>query len=197
MDNATPIPPAAPNPSPPRAPPPKNAGLAVASLTMGIVACVASFCCMGAGLLVAIPAVICGHLALSRIARSGEAIGGRGQAMAGLITGYVGLALSLIAIPIMASIAVPSFVQARARAQEALCQSNRASIQAAKVQWAAENPGKAENEPTMEDLSPYLGEKAGNRACPTGGTYTIGSPAEEVECTIHATDAEPTSTGGT
>ena len=43
-------------------------------------------------LLFAIPAVICGHVALGRIKRSGGTLAGEGLAQAGLITGYVTLA---------------------------------------------------------------------------------------------------------
>lgn len=40
--------------------------------------------------------VICGHIGLNQINRTGE--NGRGLAIAGLIIGYVGIALSIIAI---------------------------------------------------------------------------------------------------
>lgn len=62
--------------------PPAN-GLAIASLVLGIVA----FCC--AGLLASIPAIICGHMAVGRIKKSGGRDTGGGLAVAGLILGYI------------------------------------------------------------------------------------------------------------
>lgn len=48
-----------------------------------------------------IVAVICGHVALAQIRRTGEQ--GRGIALAGLIIGYVGLAASAILVVIALS----------------------------------------------------------------------------------------------
>jgi hypothetical protein len=84
---ALPPPPAA-TPPPPPAPAPsgKTSGLAVASLVCGLVPCLGG-----------LPAVICGHLGLSHIKR-GHAAKGKGLAMAGLILGYLSIALSLAAL---------------------------------------------------------------------------------------------------
>ena len=68
----------------------RNSGLAITSFVLALV----SFC--GFGILTSIPAVICGHLALSKISQSNSAIGGRGLAMAGLIIGYIVIALNII-----------------------------------------------------------------------------------------------------
>lgn len=57
----------------------KTNGLAIAALVLGLV----SFATCG---LTAIPAIICGHLALGQIKRTGEQ--GQGMAMAGLIIGW-------------------------------------------------------------------------------------------------------------
>ena len=71
-----------------------NSGLAIASMVCGILALV-TFCMFGG--ILGIPAVICGHLALSQINKSEIPMAGRGIAIAGLITGYLGV-LSLIAM---------------------------------------------------------------------------------------------------
>jgi hypothetical protein len=63
---------------------------------LAIVALVASFFLPPAG-------IVCGHLAIGQIRRTGEA--GYGLAMAGLIIGYVLTGLILLAI--VASIAIP------------------------------------------------------------------------------------------
>jgi len=69
---------------------PANSGLAVASLVCGILAWVTCT------LVPAIPAVICGHMALGQIARSPQPLTGHGTAVAGLITGYLALVPMLI-----------------------------------------------------------------------------------------------------
>ncbi|WP_431245363.1 DUF4190 domain-containing protein [Leifsonia xyli] len=47
-----------------------------------------------AAFVMSLAAVVCGHIALAQIKRTGE--GGRGFALAGLIIGYVGIAFALI-----------------------------------------------------------------------------------------------------
>jgi hypothetical protein len=64
-----------------------TSGLAIASLVCGIVSL---FLCYFSGV-AAIPAVVCGHLALKRIRESVVPTGGRGLAVAGLVTGYLGV----------------------------------------------------------------------------------------------------------
>ncbi|OBJ40718.1 hypothetical protein A5630_24300 [Mycolicibacterium mucogenicum] len=72
------------------APVPKTNGLAIASLVCSLLGLVT---CAGTSIL----GVIFGHLAKSQIKQSGEE--GEGMALAGLIVGYIGLALfALIAI---------------------------------------------------------------------------------------------------
>ncbi len=62
---------------------PPTSGLAIASLVCGILGL--TTCLLVPG----IPAVICGHMALSQIDKSPAPVAGRGMALAGLITGYV------------------------------------------------------------------------------------------------------------
>ena len=54
-------------------------------------------------LITAIPAVICGHIARSKIRKSGGALGGKGIATAGLILGYIALVLGVMGIPLLVS----------------------------------------------------------------------------------------------
>lgn len=63
---------------------------------LAIIALVSSFFIPPAG-------IVCGHLALGQIARTGES--GRGLAMSGLIIGYISTGLILLVI--IASIALP------------------------------------------------------------------------------------------
>ncbi|CAN5133699.1 hypothetical protein BH09ACT3_BH09ACT3_06210 [soil metagenome] len=64
------------------------------------------------GFFVSLGAVICGHLALSQIKRSGE--GGRGFAIAGLVLGYVGIGFTVIVIAIYAVLFFAIFATAGA-----------------------------------------------------------------------------------
>lgn len=66
-------------------PPAPTSGLAIASLVCGIMGLVTCLFLPG------IPAVICGHMALNRIADPSVRLQGRGMAIAGLIMGYVSL----------------------------------------------------------------------------------------------------------
>jgi uncharacterized membrane protein len=70
-------------------------GLAITSMILGIIS-IPTACMYGLGLPCAVLAVIFGHMARAR-ARRGEA-GGDGMALAGLICGYIMLALMVIGI---------------------------------------------------------------------------------------------------
>ena len=65
------------------------AGEATASLVFAIL----SLLCL---CFTAVPAVVYGHLALSRIRRSGRAYGGEGLAIAGLVLGYFFIVISIV-----------------------------------------------------------------------------------------------------
>jgi len=85
----------------PAALPPPAHSLAVGSLVLGIVALVF----FPLGLMLGVPAVICGHVGWSAIGAEPELAGGKGMVVAGLITGYLGIvvgALSLLAFVVMA-----------------------------------------------------------------------------------------------
>lgn len=76
-----------PAPTPPPAAPYAAAPAGPRTNTLAIVSLVLAF-------FVSLGAVICGHIALSQIKRTGE--NGRGLAIAGLILGYLGLVGGLI-----------------------------------------------------------------------------------------------------
>ncbi len=77
-----------------------NSGLAIASLICGIAAIPGFFCCLTPPLSLA--AIICGHLALAEIAKNPQFENSRGQAKAGLIMGYILIALYIIMIVVQA-----------------------------------------------------------------------------------------------
>jgi uncharacterized protein DUF4190 len=90
-DETPPPPPSVPQPVP------RTAPTAIWSLVLAIL----SFFC--GWLFTAIPAVICGHIAWSKIRKSGGALGGKGIATAGLILGYIALVLGVMGIPLLIS----------------------------------------------------------------------------------------------
>ena len=167
-------------PIPTPAPAPKNCGLAVWSLVLGISAIVLSIACIGP--LFAIPAVICGHLAYSRIKRSAGALTGDGLALGGLITGYISFALIPL-IGMLAAIAIPNFVKARNTAQLHVCISNLRMIEGAKQMWAVEKKSETDT-PTAQELNSYIPGGFGSLQCPAGGVYTINAAGVEATCSI-------------
>ena len=68
-------------------------GLAIASMVLGILG-------------VSIVAIILGHVSLNQIKKSGDTQEGRGFAIAGLVLGYIGLALLLIVIAVVIVVVV-------------------------------------------------------------------------------------------
>ncbi len=162
---------------------PKTSGLAIASLVLGILGLVLLLVCLGP--LFAIPGVICGHLAYSRIKRSGGTMTGNGMALAGLITGYLTIALGVVLIPMMAAIAVPNFVKARDTAMRNACINNLRQIDAAKEQWALENKKDTNAVPTDAEVDTFLNNtKLSELKCLKGGTYTINSAGEVPTCSV-------------
>jgi hypothetical protein len=75
----------------------RTAPAAIWSLVLAIL----SFTC--GWLFTAIPAVICGHIARSKIRKSGGALRGKGIATAGLILGYLAFVLGVMGIPLLVS----------------------------------------------------------------------------------------------
>jgi Domain of unknown function (DUF4190) len=74
---------------------PETAPGAVPSMVCGIIA-VVTFCLPLAPVVLGVLAIVFCVKATKRIKDSGETLGGKGMAIAGLVTGIVGLALGLI-----------------------------------------------------------------------------------------------------
>src|SRR5436190_14039955 len=155
----------------------RTSGLAIWSLVLGVLA---MFCF---SILAGIPAVICGHTALSRIKRSGGILEGKGLAIGGLVTGYLSIALIPL-IAILAAIALPNFVKARNTAMTAICTNNLRQIDSAKQAWARDNKKGESQSPTGKDLEPYLKNGFSALVCPSGGTYSINPIGEKPTCSI-------------
>jgi Domain of unknown function (DUF4190) len=86
-----------PPPSPTPRPASRTAPIAIWSLVLAVLFFV------GGWLFAAVPAVICGHIAWSKIRKSRGTLGGKGIATAGLILGYMGLMLGVMGIPLLVS----------------------------------------------------------------------------------------------
>ena len=114
--------------------------LAIWSLVLGIISIVA--CAFLAG----IPAVICGHIGLSRIKRN-PSLGGKGMAIGGLVTGYIGTIIGTIGlIGILASLLLPAVSGARNAAQKAMAKNDVIQIATAITAYETEY-GKFPNGP--------------------------------------------------
>ena len=152
---------------------------------LGILGVTLLMACLGP--LFAIPAVICGHLAYSRIKRSSGSLAGEGMALTGLITGYISIGVSVFLVPMMVAIAIPNFVKARTTSQANACINNLRQIDAAANEFALEHGktnGEAINFPT--DLTPYIKLNSQGKIppCPAGGTYSIKKVGETPTCSL-------------
>ena len=88
-------------------------------------------------------------------------------------------------IGLLASIALPNFVQARTTSQTNACINNLRQIDSAKQQWALENKLAATASPADSSLQPYIGRGAiFPPQCPGNGTYTVGDVATAPTCTL-------------
>src|SRR5947208_1139734 len=92
-------------------------------------------------------------------------------------------------IGMLATIAFPNFVRARATAQANACINNLRLIDGAKQQWALEK-GKSENtSPSSGEIAPYLGRGSAGQypRCPANGSYTIGNLITTPQCSLKTT----------
>jgi prepilin-type N-terminal cleavage/methylation domain-containing protein len=94
-------------------------------------------------------------------------------------------------IGLLAAIAIPNFVRARATAQANACINNMRQIDGAINQWALENGKQSADAVTLANCQPYIKlNSAGNiPPCPAGGTYTtttVGA-TPSVTCSLGAT----------
>lgn len=162
----------------------KTAPLAVWSLVLGIL----SLVCFS--IFTGIPGVVCGHKALSKIKNSGGALSGQGLAIAGLVTGYLGIAWAVLFIPLMMAIAIPNFVKARATSQANACINNLRQIDAAANQFALDHGKKAGDAINFpNDLTPYIKLDSQGKipSCPAGGIYSLKKVGDAPTCSLGTT----------
>jgi len=88
----------------------------------------------------------------------------------------------VVLIGMLATIAIPSYVRARAESQAEACVNNLRQISGAKDRWAIEN-GKTDGATVLDtDILPYFIEKW--PACPAGGTYTMNPVGTSPACSM-------------
>jgi hypothetical protein len=149
----------------------KTDGKAVGSLICGIL----GITCFS--IIAGIPAIILGHVSRSAIRQSMGRLKGQGMAMAGLIMGYLSIALLIPMILIVASIAIPSLLRSRQVANEYSAIVHLREINAAEINHRTDSGAYGELEALVNsrhlDRS-FLGEKAGYRFTVTtsGEDYT-------------------------
>ncbi|HEY0455786.1 MAG TPA: prepilin-type N-terminal cleavage/methylation domain-containing protein [Verrucomicrobiae bacterium] len=87
-------------------------------------------------------------------------------------------------IGLLAAIAIPNFVKARATSQKNSCIANLKQLDGAKHSWALEQKKSATDTPVDTDLfgaTLYIKDKP---ACPGGGTYTLNDVGTKTSCSL-------------
>ena len=89
-------------------------------------------------------------------------------------------------IGLLAAIAIPNFVRARATSQMNACINNLRQLDGAKQQWALEQKQLSTATPVQADIQPYLGRGTAGTypSCPASGAYTIGAVSTPPTCNI-------------
>jgi hypothetical protein len=129
---------------------PEVSALAITSLVLGLTSFFAS-------VFTGVPAVICGHLARARIRRSGGALAGEGLALAGLITGYIGIAL----FAVMLAIIVPTIGHVKTTAARTVDSSNLRQIGQASLIYAADHQDQLPEAATVWEYAAELARGGG------------------------------------
>jgi prepilin-type N-terminal cleavage/methylation domain-containing protein len=97
-------------------------------------------------------------------------------------------------IGLLAAIAIPNFVRARATAQANACINNLRQIDGAINEWALEQGKQTGAGPASltTDLTPYIKLNAGGAipGCPAKGTYTVGTvgATPQISCSLSTLD---------
>ena len=97
-------------------------------------------------------------------------------------------------IGLLAAIAIPNFVKARATSQMNACINNLRQIDAAANQWALEFKKTTGNAIVMNtDLLPYIKLNSAGLMppCPAGGVYTLAVVGANPTCSLSTLVASP------
>ena len=96
-------------------------------------------------------------------------------------------------IGLLAAIAIPNFVRARATAQANACINNLRQIDAAVNQWALENKAVTDQAVAMTDLTIYIKLNSANLIpqCPANGIYSVTLVGKNPTCSLAANVTPP------
>jgi len=97
-------------------------------------------------------------------------------------------------IGLLAAIAIPNFVKARATSQQNACINNLRQIDAAANQFALESKKNTLDPITFpDDLTPYikLNSASAIPGCPAGGTYACALVGTNPSCTLSSISSTP------
>ncbi len=122
----------------------RRAGLAIASLVLGIV----GFCTGG---IAGVVGVILGIVALVKASNEPHVDRGRGFAISGIVTGAVSLLSSLMVLPMMFAVLLPSLAQARELAKRAVCGANLRTVEISLRSYAEEHGQEPPNLTALVD----------------------------------------------
>ena len=101
-------------------------------------------------------------------------------------------------IGLLSAIAIPNFIEARARSQATTCIANLRQIDSAIQTWALENNKSSGAAVTPADIHDYVGRDGGitinttggqiggELNCPAGGKYSITTVDEKPLCSLEA-----------
>ncbi len=87
-------------------------------------------------------------------------------------------------IALLASVAIPSLVQARKKTQRVTCISNLKAIEGAKATWALETRKTDADVPADADLFGPGKPIDPKPLCPGGGNYDLKAVSEKPTCTM-------------
>ena len=91
-------------------------------------------------------------------------------------------------IALLAAIAIPNFVKARASSQKAACIANLKQINGAKATWALEQKKTNTDTPVASDLFGSTAYIRVEPTCPGNGTYDFDTVANVTSCSLGSTD---------
>ncbi|MFA5338052.1 MAG: DUF4190 domain-containing protein [Candidatus Omnitrophota bacterium] len=145
----------------------KTSGLAIASLVLGCF-----FLIPFIGFVLGLLAVIFGIIALVIISNNKQTCKGNGLAIAGIVLGVISIIIIPI-IAILAAIAIPNLLRARAGANEAQAQATVRTIATAATSYNAENGRYPQKDSDLAYANPpYLSQSYDNKTV-NGYTYSI------------------------
>jgi len=158
-------------------------GLAVASLVLGIIS-IPTLGLLGVG---AVTAIVLGAIALNRIKKEPAIHGGKGMAIAGIITSAFSLLLTAV-FCIVTAIAVPKFYEQVRHARESVALNSLRAIHNNEMQFNSMNSRYA----TLKELGEagFLDLKYADGIEVSGYVYSSSSVSEKTYC-VHAVRTDP------